>query len=97
DQVFTSNPYLALNTADGPGMTYLDGLVGHHGAYGCRIYCPLKGRHKPGGPHYYAALLKPLNYDVAGCNHPDVNVRHLPPPSTDEYLKNLTYVLQSPN
>ena len=42
-RVFTSYPYLALATADGPGMTYLNGLVGHQGAFGCRLYCPMKG------------------------------------------------------
>ena len=42
-----SYPYLLLATADGPGMTYLNGLVGHMGAYGCRLYCPTKGRYKP--------------------------------------------------
>lgn len=33
DKVFTSHPFLALATADGPGMAYLNGLVGHHGKY----------------------------------------------------------------
>ena len=34
-----SQLFFALGTADGPGMTYLNGLVGHHGKNGCRIYC----------------------------------------------------------
>lgn len=78
-------------------MTYLNGLVGHHGAYGCRFYCPVKGRHKPGGPHYYLAHLKPDNYNVAGCGHPDINLRHPPVASSTEYHQNLAYVQASPN
>ncbi len=35
-RTFLSKLFLALNTADGPGMAYLNGLVGHHGKYGCR-------------------------------------------------------------
>ena len=35
DIVFTSNPFIFLGTADGPGMTYLNGLTGHSGAQGC--------------------------------------------------------------
>ena len=73
DILFSSNPFFALGTADGPGITYLNGLVGHHGRTGCRLYCPLKGRHKPGGSHYYPALRKPLNYHVEGCDHDDVD------------------------
>jgi hypothetical protein len=34
NRVYTSRPFLLLETADGPGLTYLNGLVGHHGAYG---------------------------------------------------------------
>jgi hypothetical protein len=31
DEVFVSHPFLALGTADGPGMAMINGLVGHHG------------------------------------------------------------------
>ncbi len=51
DKVITSFIFNALNTADGPGQTHLDGLVGHSGAYGCRTYCPVKGRRKKGGTY----------------------------------------------
>ena len=33
----------AYGTADSLGMTELDGQVGHHGAQGCRVGCPMKG------------------------------------------------------
>ncbi|KIK76385.1 hypothetical protein PAXRUDRAFT_18260 [Paxillus rubicundulus Ve08.2h10] len=51
--IYISHPFLALGTADGPGLAYLNGLVS--------------------GYIYYPALQKPDNYDVAGCNHPDVD------------------------
>lgn len=46
DEIISSKPFFALGTADGPGMTYLNGLVGHHGKHGCHLYCPITGRHK---------------------------------------------------
>ncbi|KIK78995.1 hypothetical protein PAXRUDRAFT_162526, partial [Paxillus rubicundulus Ve08.2h10] len=73
--VYISHPFLALSTADGPGLAYLNGLVGHHRKSGCRLYCGLKGCHKEGIGIYYLALQKPDNYDMAGCDHPDID-RH---------------------
>jgi len=95
--IFTSHPFLAFVTADGPGMTYLNGLVGHHGRNGCRLSCPLVGRHKPGGTHYYPARLKPNNYTLSGCDHLDVDISVLSRPSPETYLANLAYLQQSPN
>ncbi|TBU36002.1 hypothetical protein BD311DRAFT_647769, partial [Dichomitus squalens] len=64
----------------------MNGLVGHSGAHGCRLYCPLKGRRKPGGGgHYYPAMLKPSDPDYArvkGSTHPDYSLRE--PPGTEE-------------
>jgi hypothetical protein len=42
-RVFTSRLFFFLGTADGPGLAALHGQVGHHGAFGCREYCGLKG------------------------------------------------------
>jgi hypothetical protein len=95
DITFISHPFLHLGTADGPGMTYLNGLTGHSGAFGCRLYCAVKGRRKEGGNHYYPALLKPNNYDVAGCNHDDVDGSHLPSANIVEYEAALRKVLLS--
>ncbi|KAJ7669958.1 hypothetical protein DFH06DRAFT_902831, partial [Mycena polygramma] len=81
--------------ADGPGLTCVNGLCGHHGAYGCRLYCSLKGRHKNGSSTYYPVLKKPNNYDVAGCDHEDVDPSRIPPASEEEYLANLAYVVGS--
>lgn len=97
EKVVTSRPFLLMETADGPGMTGLNGLVGHQGAYGCRLYCPLKGRRKDGKPHYYPVMKLPTDYSLAGCSHPDIDPESLQQPSEDEYLRNLAYVLGSRN
>ncbi|KAF9470260.1 hypothetical protein BDN70DRAFT_998988 [Pholiota conissans] len=95
DRLFRSMIHVILGTADGPGLTYLNGLTGHSGAYGCRLYCAVKGRRKEGGNHYYPALLKPENYHVDGCNHDDVNASHLPIGSPTDYREALNRVLES--
>ncbi|KAF9472692.1 hypothetical protein BDN70DRAFT_909069 [Pholiota conissans] len=59
-QMFAIKSDIWLGTADGPGMTYLNCLTGHSGAYGC-------------GNHYYPALLKPVGYNIEGCDHDNDN------------------------
>lgn len=95
DIVFTSYIYLALATADGPGMTYLNGLNGHQGALGCRLYCLTPGRRKPNGKGYYPCLLKPDNYTVEGCNHSDISATAIRSASKEVYLENLAYLMAS--
>ena len=95
--VFTLQPYFFLGTADGPGLAALHGQVSHHGMYGCWEYCGLKGCNKPGGPHYYPALLKPLSYDNNSCNHDDVDVYKLPTASPVMYFGNLHQLLLCTN
>jgi hypothetical protein len=46
DRTFLSYLYLIYVTADGPGLVYFDGMVGHSGQNGCRLYCGLIGRRK---------------------------------------------------
>ncbi|KAJ7705825.1 hypothetical protein B0H16DRAFT_1242333, partial [Mycena metata] len=99
---FTSRPFVALGTADGPGMAAINGCVGHHGKLACRLYCDLKGRRKPGGTHYYPARLRPHGYSEDGCSHPDVNLNHLLQNFTSaeaakRYKTNLQHVIESPN
>ncbi|KAF8809746.1 hypothetical protein BYT27DRAFT_7254467 [Phlegmacium glaucopus] len=96
-EITTSHPFFCLATADGPGMAYLNGLVGHHGKNGCRLFCTLPGRHKQGGSHYYPALLKPYDYNIEGSNHPDINVDSLPSYSVQDYEQKLKYVMASRN
>ena len=97
DRVFLSKLFVLLLAADGPGMTYLNGLTGHSGAYGCRIYCPTKGRRKHGANHYYPALLKPNDYSIEGCDHEDVSAWNLVGGNQLEYLEALELLLATQN
>ena len=56
-------------------MTQLNGLIGHHGCFGCRLYCPFPGRqkNKPGG-HYFQAAQLLRNYHVVNSDHLDIDV-----------------------
>lgn len=92
---FLSHPFLILGLADGPGLTYLNGLTGHSGAFGCRLHCDVKGRKK--GTHYYPALSKPDNYSAVGCDHPTVDGKHLPIGTVEKYNQGLRHVLRARN
>ncbi|KAH9174055.1 hypothetical protein EDB89DRAFT_1849371, partial [Lactarius sanguifluus] len=92
-----SKIFLALLTADGPGMMHVTGLVGYHGKHGCRLYCGLPGRREPNGKHYFPALLKPNDYSIDGCAHADVDIWSLPRPSAEIYNVNLRIVVAAPN
>ncbi|KAJ6492467.1 hypothetical protein C8R47DRAFT_928787, partial [Mycena vitilis] len=94
--------FFALATADGPGMATLNGLVGHHGKHGCRMYCSLPGRHKEGASHYYPARFKPDLYFVEGCDHDDVDLGELldsfgSEEAAERYHTNLKFVSESKN
>ena len=92
DEIFISQIHLTFATADAPAMPYLNGLVGHHGRLGCRLFCGTIGRHRAGKNHYYPALLKPTPqyageqpYRVMGCDHDDVDITSI---STDNSVSN---------
>lgn len=102
DRVFRSKVFLAYVTADGPGMQFVNGLVGHSGRYGCRLYCPVRGRRKKNSGHYYPALLKPdPPYDISGCTHDDIDPYDVPRRPQDEaaarYRRNLIQVASATN
>ncbi|KAL1937343.1 hypothetical protein VTO73DRAFT_13804 [Trametes versicolor] len=93
---FRSDPYLLLATADGPGMAYLNGMVGHQGARGCRLYCGFRGRLKPTANTYYPAAAKPHDYDQEGSSHPNVSLRTRAGTSAEicaEYAQNVREVI----
>jgi hypothetical protein len=99
---FKSKIFLALVSADGPAMACLNGCVGHHGRVHCRFYCPLVGRHKPGGTHYYPTRFKPENFTVSGCDHDDVDISDLllafsSRDAQKSYMRNLHRVVVSRN
>lgn len=102
EELFKSHPFLAFLTADGPGMQYINGFVGHSGRYGCRLYCPIKGRHKKSAGHHYPAMLKPdSSYAVEGSMHEDFSLRTQPlrpqKESAARYKDNLDWLLRSAN
>ncbi|CAL1697464.1 unnamed protein product [Somion occarium] len=41
NRTFLAALYVALATANSPGMASINGLVGHHGGHGCRVGCPM--------------------------------------------------------
>ena len=90
-----SRPWIFLVTADAVGASLLHGGVGHHGKKGCREGCARIGRRKPGGSHYYAACLKPDNYNEDGCNHGDDEPANLPVRSPAEYQSDCIHLQQS--
>jgi len=92
-----SKVFLALITADGPGMMHITGMVGYHGKHGCRLYCGMQGHRENHGKHYFPVLLKPLDYDVSGCTHDDIDVTNLPIPSHRRYHENMRIVISSSN
>lgn len=85
-RVFRSKVFLAFATADGPGMQFINGLVGHSGRRGCRLYCDIPGRRKPtSGGHYYPALKKPKPpYNVPNSMHDDIDPWQMPPRPQDD-------------
>ncbi|KAJ3566895.1 hypothetical protein NP233_g6715 [Leucocoprinus birnbaumii] len=95
DIVKTVKPYIALATADAPGMAYLSGLVGHMGANGCRNYCDVPSRHRNRSNHYYPNNQRPEgNYNADP--HPDVDLnKHSPYFSQERYDNNLTVLTGS--
>ncbi|KAI0315341.1 hypothetical protein OF83DRAFT_1164840 [Amylostereum chailletii] len=95
NEVYTSFIYFYLGLADGPGLAFMNGQVPHHGAYGCHLYCGLKGRHKQGASHYFPALAKPPGYSIVGCDHESYDVYQLPTRSDANYVENLKKVLAS--
>jgi hypothetical protein len=93
NRLFTSNPFLFIATADGPGMAFLTGLVGHQGKMGCRLYCGLPGQHKLGAPTYYPVLCQP----VGNYYHPDILIHQLPPAGSFNYEANLCHIVSCRN
>ncbi|KAK7024202.1 hypothetical protein VNI00_016510 [Paramarasmius palmivorus] len=102
DLVVLVRLFLALVTADGPGMACLNGLVGHQGRIHCRSFCGISGRHKDGHSHYYPVCLKPDNFTVEGSSHKDVNLFELlaslnSNKASRVYHQNLETLVNSPN
>ncbi|RDX40597.1 hypothetical protein OH76DRAFT_1459464 [Lentinus brumalis] len=89
--------YVPAHLADGPAMALLDGTVGHQGALGCRCYCGLPGRHKPGAGCYYPVLNKPVGPDIPGSDHRDIKLSEIRLPSPKVYKTNIRTLAQAEN
>ncbi|KIN97842.1 hypothetical protein M404DRAFT_31928 [Pisolithus tinctorius Marx 270] len=92
---FLSDLYLIFAMADGPGLVYFNGMVGHSGCNGCCLYCGLLRHCK--GNHYYPALLLPNNYNMEGSNHPDHSPYDIQDPGSSEYFENLCLLVTAHN
>ena len=92
---FLSKVFLLLKLADAPGMALISGLVGHVGRVGCRLYCPLAGRHKEGSSRYFPARFVPDHFNVPGCSHPDIPADSIVDGCIETYNTNLRLVKQS--
>jgi hypothetical protein len=91
-----SCPFFFAATADTKGLPMINGLVGHSGKHGCRLYCGFPGHHKPGAPMYYPAVLKPTNHKADKHHHPNIAIESIGPLNVYEYNKNLQTLLQVP-
>jgi len=92
---FISQLFLFLACADGPGLLTLSNFIGHQGKNDFWMLCPLNGRRKPGAPQYYPVLLKPDDYNVRGCDHPDIDVYDIGPSDSHVYIQRLLNLLNS--
>jgi hypothetical protein len=93
-----SSPLLVFATADSLGSASMSGMVGHSGRYGCRLYCDMPSRHRKGDGHYYPAMHRPHNYQIAGSSHPDITNRELGLYRINldqKYQKNLKFLLEA--
>jgi hypothetical protein len=99
NRLIISQVHLIFAAADGPGLTSLDGGVGHSGACGCRLHCPHPGRLQVDGTHYYPALQLPHGYarKVPKCAHGDIDPADVADwdVSDEDYLANLSELLSS--
>ena len=94
-----SIPFIFV-TADGSAMVMVASMVGHSGKFGCCLFCGLPGQRGEWDGHYFPAMLKPDNYDVAGCNHDDVTFSDLKRYQQDmsgRYCRNLQRLLGAAN
>ncbi|KIK17037.1 hypothetical protein PISMIDRAFT_635038, partial [Pisolithus microcarpus 441] len=97
DSRYLSDLYLIFTTADGPGLVYWNGMVGHSGKNGCHMYCGVLSRRKTQKKHYYPALLRPRDRCAAGSDHNDIDVFNLPLGGSTEYANNLNTIVSIRN
>jgi hypothetical protein len=97
DKVFTSYPFLLFQTADGPALSHVNGLNGHKGALGCRIFCPFHSRRKQGASQYYPACKRAQGAAVLGSDHDDYHPAFLKEPNSDHYNQQIDNLIGARN
>ncbi|KIK80240.1 hypothetical protein PAXRUDRAFT_15900 [Paxillus rubicundulus Ve08.2h10] len=97
DSCYISGLYLIFTTADGHGLIYWDGMVGHSGKNGRHLYCGIQGHCKENGTHYYPALLCPRDHIVAGRHHRDIKALEVPQGGSTKYANNLKKIISVHN
>ncbi|KAJ3990617.1 hypothetical protein F5050DRAFT_1582616, partial [Lentinula boryana] len=98
-KVASSRPILAAIGADSVALVTVDGKTGHHSAHGCRVPCKMRNRHKSGVGHYHMVHNLPNNYHVAGCTHPDIDIRSMATDTVtpEEYRAKVNLIIGSAN
>jgi hypothetical protein len=94
---YNSYPFCIFETADGIGLEAINGVNGHRGYMGCRLFCPHRSRRRQGDSHYYPACNCASGPVVEGSDHPDIDPAHLPPASVEDYEARLTHLLTARN
>jgi hypothetical protein len=94
---YLSYPFCIFETADGIALEDINGVTGHHGYVGCRLFCPQHSRRQQGDSHYYPACNCADGPIVEGSDHPDIDPAHLAPPSVQDYEEQLTRLLSAHN
>lgn len=99
NRMYISCPIVIFVTADCVAMAYINGLVGHSGAQGCRFWCPMCSPHRRGARFYYPAMLRPHGA-TRGCDDRDYSARDpLPDARTTarRFKRALDYILGTAN
>ncbi|KAG2340482.1 hypothetical protein BDR05DRAFT_977324 [Suillus weaverae] len=73
-----------LHAIQTKGLMIWDGAQKRQFRMGCRLYCGLEGRHKPGAPTYYPVLRRPANSNHHD-NQPDILIHELPTAGSFNY------------
>ncbi|KIK13056.1 hypothetical protein PISMIDRAFT_119622 [Pisolithus microcarpus 441] len=94
---YLSYLYLIFTTADGPGLVYWNGMVGHSGKNSCCMYCGVLSRHKMHKKHYYPALLRPCDCCAPGSDHNNIDVFNLLLGGSTKYANNLNAIVSVRN
>lgn len=90
-------PYFIFAILNAVGSPTMSGMVGHHGMYGCQLFCGQPGHNKPNTPHYFPALLLPDDYPLNKNPFGDIDPEKIGISDPKHYLSQLSKILQASN